>query len=382
MKKKLAFVVATPMTYNAFLKGHANALMDEYDVTLIADFANWAGVPLQDGVKTLHVPIRRKVSVLSDCVAFLRLWRVLRAGRYDIVHSVTPKAGLLANMAGRAAGIEVRIHTFTGQVWATQTGVSRALLKAFDKLTLECATLALSDSPSQAAFLRSEGFTKSIHVLGDGAISGIDTERFRPNSVHRAAVRAKFGLAIDDLVFLFLGRLTRDKGILDLVEGFSKAALGPKCKLLIVGPDEEGLAPKISQHPLTIEGRIVLTGETTTPERFLSAGDVFCLPSYREGFGSSVLEAAAVGLPSIVSRIYGLTDAVIEGETGIMHEVGNSDQIAACLTKVARDADLRARMASAAHARVLITFPSERITTELRNFYATALTNASQTFGR
>lgn len=373
MKKKLAYVVATPATYQAFLKGHAKALQDSYDITLIANFADWTGPEVAGGVNKVHVPIQREISLIRDGIALLRLFSHLRSVHYDVVHSYTPKAGLLSNLAGRAAGVGVRIHSFTGQVWATRQGIGRVLLKAMDKLTLVCTTHALSDSPSQVAFLKSEGFAKPILVLGEGGVCGIDTERFRPDAARRTAVRGEYGLAGDDLVFIFLGRLNRDKGILDLVEGFARAALGTNCKLLIVGPDEENLATTLSQHPLAQSGQIVLTGGTTSPERMLCAGDIMCLPSYREGFGSSVLEAAATGLPAIVSRIYGLTDAVVEGETGIMHEVGNVDEVADCMIRFTEDPNLRMQMGRAAYERALRDFNPKCITSELRAFYAAAL---------
>lgn len=375
MKKKLAYIVSTPRTYLAFIKGHARVLRDDYDITLITNFASYPELTDFEGVETVQVGIRRNISIFRDLAALMRLTGVLRAGKYDIVHSITPKAGLLANMAGLLARCPVRVHTYTGQVWATRRGISRWLLKTMDKITLFSTTHALADSGSQADFLSSEGFSKPIRVLGNGAITGIDTVRFRPDDAWRQSAREKYDLAPDDFVFVFLGRLNRDKGVLDLVEGFSRADLEPRFKLLIVGPDEAGLAPIIEQTELARTGRIVLTGRTTLPEQLLNAGDVMCLPSYREGFGVSVLEGAAIGLPAIVSRIYGLTDAVIEGQTGIMHDAGNVDGISTCLTVFAQDPELAKRMGAAARARALTAFSPDRVTNELKAFYAKVSTD-------
>lgn len=371
MKKRLAYVVSTPRTYLAFIMGHARVLRDEYDITLFADFASHPELTDFEGVEMIQVGIRRNISIFRDLAALVHLTGLLRAGNFDIVHSITPKAGLLANMAGLLARCPVRVHTYTGQVWATRRGFSRWLLKAMDKITLFSSTHALADSHSQADFLASEGFSNSIRVLGAGAIAGIDTVRFRPDEAWRHSARAKYGLAPDDFVFVFLGRLNRDKGVMDLIEGFSRADLAPHFKLLIVGPDETGLAPIIEQSPLFRARTVVLAGSAMQPEHELNAGDVMCLPSYREGFGMSVLEAAAIGLPAIVSRIYGLVDAVVEGETGIMHEAGNVEEIANCLNILAANTDLARHMGAAARTRVFEVFQPERVTNELRVFYRT-----------
>jgi glycosyltransferase involved in cell wall biosynthesis len=375
LKKKLAYVVATPQTYLAFLKGHAEVLCDDYDITLLADFVSEPGVTGFDVVKTIQVGLPRKISIVHDLAALISLIGILRAGKFDIVHSITPKAGLLANVAGLLARSPVRVHTYTGQVWATRRGFSRWLLKTMDKITLSSTTHALADSRSQAKFLTSEGFLKQIRVLGDGAITGVDTKRFRPDEVVCRAVRQQHGLATDDFVFVFLGRLNRDKGVMDLLEGFARADLDPSCKLLIVGPDEGGLAEVIKQSPLCKAGRVVLAGRSSQPERELNAGDALCVPSYREGFGMSVLEAATIGLPAIASRIYGLTDAVVEGETGIMHDAGNIEEIASCLSAFAADPARVRRMGKAARARVIDAFSPERVTGDLRAFYSELCTD-------
>ncbi|UWR20817.1 glycosyltransferase family 4 protein [Sulfitobacter pontiacus] len=369
MKKKLAYVVSTPSTYSAFLEGHAKSLACEYDITLIANFEGWDSSTVSGSVKPVHIPIYRKVSLWKDCIALVILFRHFRSVKYDIVHSFTPKAGLLGGIAAWAARVSIRIHSFTGQVWVTRRGASRFFLKMLDKLTFSLATDALADSPSQVKFLLVQGFGGPFTVLGDGAVCGIDQERFSPDHLKRAAIRLKYDIDTEDVVFIFLGRLNHDKGIVDLIHAFERAQLGPNCKLMVVGPDEENIVKAFRRHPLTIAKRIVFTGATSDPGAMMAAGDVICLPSYREGFGTSVLEGAATGLPSIVSRIYGLTDAVVEGETGLMHEVGNVEEIAHCLQLLSNNDDLRIRMGRFAYDRALAKFSSKRLTAELRKFY-------------
>lgn len=366
----MAYVVASPVTYLAFLEGHAQALRDEYDVTLLCDFGSHSGAPDGYGVETIQVGIQRALfSLPQDLLALINLTVLFKKKEFDIVHSVTPKAGLLAMLAGLFAGVPTRIHTFTGQVWVTRRGFLRWFLRLMDKITLFSSTHALADSPSQAAFLASEGFSKCIQVLGEGAVAGVNTKRFKVDPVWRHEVRALHGIGKDDLVFVFLGRLTRDKGVIDLLDGFERADLPQNCKLMFVGPDEEGLEQLIAGSPAFRAGRVKLTGYTSQPERELNAGDVLCLPSYREGFGMSVLEAGAIGLPAIASRIYGLTDSVMEGVTGFLHTPGDRKEIAECIRVFAQDTDLLARMGTAARDRVKNTFSPEYVTGELKAFY-------------
>ena len=178
-------------------------------------------------------------------------------------------------------------------------------------------------------------------MLNHGSIAGVDCERFKPDSSARAALRAELGIAADALVFLFIGRLKRDKGVLDLARAFAVLAREDAgCHLLIVGPDEDGLLPEIEQTCADCHARLHVAGLSAAPEHYMDASDVLCLPSYREGFPVTIIEAAAAGLPAIGSRIYGITDAIVEGETGLLFEAGNVQQLALGMRRLASDASL------------------------------------------
>lgn len=368
-RARVAFVVSEPATYAAFLKEHARILSLDFDISVIANFKDGLPNSMNGHARFIDVPIVRAIQPWNDVKALFLLWKILRQESFDVVHSVTPKAGLLAGLAGVLARQRVRIHTFTGQVWATRRGITRALLKMADRLTLACTTRSLADSHSQAEFLKAEGFGGSIAVLGNGSIAGVDATRFCPSSSWRSDVRMALSIPDSALVFCFLGRLNRDKGVVDLVEGFIKAGLGSGHVLMIVGPDEGDLSEAIRSRAESGGVEVRLTGGTASPEKYLAASDVFCLPSYREGFGSSVLEAAAVGLPAIVSRIYGLVDAVDEGHTGLCHPPGDIDAIALCLRMLAKDQSLRARMGESARMRAIEKFSPALITSELEKLY-------------
>jgi len=182
------------------------------------------------------------------------------------------------------------------------------------------------------------------------------------------------GIPDSAVLLLYLGRLNRDKGITDLAAAFADLApRQPNLCLLLVGPDEAGMQAEVRAACAAWLDRVRFVGFTDQPERFMAAADVFCLPSYREGFGSSVIEAAACGVPAVASRIYGLTDAVRDGETGLLHPPGDVANLVAQVERLAVDAALRQNMGEAAHERVLRDFSQARLTGALRAFYVEVL---------
>lgn len=371
-RPRLCFVTAVPMTVTAFLNDHIQRLAQDFDVYVITDFSGGdAGVsPL---ATKLHAPIPREISPLRDLRALLQLWRLFRQHRFDVVHSVTPKAGLLAMLAGLLTRVPHRIHWFTGQVWVTRTGPMRALLKSADRVVAGMATQLLADSPSQRDFLVTEGIAAQsrIDVIGDGSICGVDAERFRPDTDARAAVRSRHGIPDDAPVVLFLGRLNIDKGLRELAEAINRvSAVQPDVHWLVVGPDEGGMEAHIRDVCSAWSKRLHFQGFTREPQQYMAAADLFCLPSYREGFGSSVLEAAAAGIPSVATRIYGLTDAVADGSTGLLVPPHDAAALTEALLRLLQDAPAREAMGRAARMRALEKFSSARIVGGLAEYYA------------
>lgn len=284
-------------------------------------------------VRWKDIRIERKVSLLADLRALFQLCSIFRAIRPDIVHSIMPKAGLLTAIAGFLCRTPVRIHTFTGQTWATKQGFSLWLYRSVDRLVVSLNTLCMTDSPSQSEFLIEHGICHHgdvLPVLRHGSLAGVDLDRFHPHADSRRRIRSELHVPERATVFLYVGRLTRDKGILDLVEAF--AMLGDvDAHLVLAGPDEEGLEQKILNRIESCLDRCHLAGFVQYPEAYFAAADIFCLPSYREGFGSVVIEAAACGLPAIGTRIPGVVDAIEEGVTGLLCTAGDSVGLAECM---------------------------------------------------
>ncbi len=364
------------MTLRTFLAPHIAALQERYTLTAVANLGEGEAQPVGTEVDFVSVPIERRIAPVRDLAALVRLLRLFRQARFAAVQSVTPKAGLLSMLAGWLARVPVRVHIFTGQVWATRRGFSRWFLRLMDRVIAGCATHVLVDSPTQRDFLLAEGVIRAdkSRVLGKGSISGVDPSRFKPDLQARSKLRAQFGYHEDDVVILYLGRLNRDKGVLDLAGAFSRlAAADARLRLLVAGPDEDGMQEAMQ----TVFGRAGtqarFAGYTDHPEQFMAAADVFCLPSYREGFGSVVIEAGACGVPAIGSRIYGVTDAIEDGVTGLLFEAGNVEDLAKCMSRLARDPALRRAMGERARARALRDFSATEITGELVKLYTAAI---------
>lgn len=371
-RKKICFVTTVPMAVNAFLRLHIERLADDYDVFVIS---NYDDEPLpQDGRATyLNVALAREISPVADFWSLLCLLRLFYSHRFNVVHSVTPKAGLLAMLAGFLARVPVRVHWFTGQVWVTRTGLGRFILKGADRLIAAAASHLLADSPSQRDFLVAERVCRQgqIEVIGDGSICGVDGERFRPDLLARERVRHEHGIPGEALVVLFLGRLNADKGLRELAQAMVQLDHEfPDVHWLIAGPDEDGMVEHIRAVAGRLVGRLHFQGFTREPEAYMAAADIFCLPSYREGFGSSVLEAAAAGVPSVATRIYGLTDAVEDGVSGLLVPPANVSELTVALRRLIEDGALRATMGEAARARALLRFSRERVVGGLSDFYA------------
>ncbi|MFJ2540736.1 glycosyltransferase [Pseudomonas sp. NPDC087614] len=368
-RKKICIVSTVPVVLNVFMRSHILKLSSFFDITLVTS-GSICGVDklLSTHVDFVRLDIERKISIGKDFRALLLLSKHLRISRYDCVFSLMPKSGLVGMLAGFIARTPVRVHIFTGQVWATKSGLFRALLSMLDRLLALCATHLLADSYSQKCFLEDNRVAPvgKIKVLGNGSISGVDTNRFSANPVIRRMIRETIGIKETDVVFLFLGRASRAKGVVDLACAFSKLSEQfENVHLLLVGPDDDGVDEELDSILLGKEGRYHRIGFTDVPEEWMAAADIFCLPSYREGFGTAVVEAASVGLPAIVSRIYGLTDAVDEGKTGVFHPSGDRDEIFNCMKKLYEDPLFRSHMSEQAHQRAANFFSQDYVTAEM-----------------
>lgn len=379
MKKKICFVVAAPTSADGFLTEQIAMLRKEYDVYLAAngDYGNeWRNVDIND---FYSFPIMRNISLWHDLKALWVLIKYFRKMKFDATHSITPKAGLICSLAAFLTGIKHRSHTFTGQVWATRKGFMRFFLKTLDKLTASLDNHIFVDGEGQRQFIIKEGVVseKKSCVLANGSIGGVVVDRFVPSEDIRIQKRTELGIGNDKIIYVFLGRLNTDKGCYELLEAFN--GLVTQCKnayLLMFGHVEEEVVSHFSDYGNLKENENVkFGGFTKEPNNILKASDVFVLPTHREGFGVSVIEASCAGLPVITSNVYGVVDASINGVTGIQCPVNNPEAFQAAMKKLYEDDVLRKKMGENGRQRILREFRSDIVANAWLDFYHKILNN-------
>ena len=313
--KKIIRAATVPQSLNTFCKGVLKELSGEYDVIAVSSPGEALDeVARREGVRTIAVPMQRHISLMSDLRSLWQMWRVMRRERPDMVHSMTPKAGLICMMAAWLARVPRRVHTFTGLVWPTTTGLKRRVLMATDWLTCACATHVIPEGEGVKNDLLNHHITrKPIKVLGYGNVMGIDMDRYQPAEHSREDGKG--------FTFVFVGRIVRDKGINELVSAFDRLHREHSdARLVLVGPREDDLDPVL---PVTLNrinqgDGVEAVGRQSDVRPFYADADALVFPSYREGFPNVVSEAGAMGLPSIVTDINGSREIIVDGQNGVI----------------------------------------------------------------
>lgn len=367
MKKiRIARIVTIPEAFVHILQVIKILNSQNVEIDLISSDGKYKEVLREKlGMTLKPLKIERDIRVVSDVISLIKLMIVFASNRYQIVHSSTPKAGLLTAIAGIVTFRPIRLHTFTGQRWATLTGFKRKLLMWLDRLIIVLNTKCYADSPSQIQYLIEAGVAKEgeVECLNLGSYGGIDIERFNaerfPDAREKLIQEAE--IANDAVILLFIGRVTRDKGIAELVTSFLQARnQNQKLELVLVGPFEEKLdiLPNETLSLIKNSKYIHHLGFKTNPEFYFAGADIFCLPSYREGFGTVVLEAAASGLCTIGTKIPGLVDSIVDGETGLLVELKNTDELSKAMIELASNQKLREKLSMNALKRARKEFDS------------------------
>lgn len=277
-------------------------------------------VSRREGVRVVELPMERQISIFKDLVSLFLMIRLFQKEKPDMVHSLTPKAGMLSMLAGWITGVPVRMHTFTGLVFPTATGLKQKILIWTDRLTCACATHINPEGNGVKQDLIRFGITKKpLKILANGSVKGIDLDYFqRTPEVMQAAEAYKKD---DCFTFCFVGRMVRDKGMNELVSAFVRLnAQYPKTRLILIGSFERNLDPVLPETEIQILNHpaIEFLDEQNDVRPFFSASQALVFPSYREGFPNVVLEAGAMGLPTIATDINGCNEIIIPGKNGVL----------------------------------------------------------------
>lgn len=336
MKKKLIRVSTVSMSLDGLLIGQLKFLSNYFEVIGIASNIDnqleW--VSKREGIKTISVEMYRQIAPIKDLKALWHLYKLFKKEKPFIVHSITPKAGLLTMVAAKLAGVPYRLHTFTGLIFPTKRGFIQKILIFTDKVLCRCATNIYPEGQGVKEDLMNYKITsKALKIIGNGNVNGIDIDYFSPDLLDehsKSNLKEKLGIKKEDLVFIFIGRLVRDKGINELVSAFNRLSKEKNTvKLLLVGGFEETLDPLESETVHLIENHehIISTGWVDDVRPYLSISNLLTFPSYREGFPNVVMQAGAMGLPSIVTDISGCNEIIVEGENGTIIPPKNTEQL-------------------------------------------------------
>jgi glycosyltransferase involved in cell wall biosynthesis len=350
---KLIRITTVPVSLKTLLKGQHQFMSNHYEVIGVSsEGKELQNVQNEEGVRVIPIEMTRTISPLSDLKSLYKLYKTLKKEKPLIVHSHTPKAGIIGMLAAKFTGVPHRLHTVAGLPLMEATGNKRKLLDFVERLTYSCATKVYPNSKGLRDFILKNNFTKpeKLKVIANGSSNGINTGHFDPSlfsATDQQTLKKKLAITAEDFVFIFVGRLVSDKGINELVHAFEKLSKENKtAKLLLVGPLESDLDPLNPEtlSTLTLNKNIISAGFQNDVRPYFAISDVLVFPSYREGFPNVVMQAGAMGLPSIVTNINGCNEIIIEGQNGTIIPVKNSDAIYKAMKKMVSDNPFRTHL--------------------------------------
>lgn len=372
---KILRVTTVPVSLNTFCRGLLRELQEQdgYEVVAVSSPGDaMREIEEREGVRTVAVPMERHISPLKDLKSLFGLIRVFQKEKPTMVHSMTPKAGLLSMMAAWFCRVPVRVHTFTGLVFPTATGLTQRILILTDRITCACATHIVPEGEGVKNDLINYRITrKQLKVLGHGNVRGIDLDHNNPELPEVQADVAKIrkpGI----FTFVFVGRLVRDKGINELVEAFERLNKEyTNTRLILVGPQEPKLDPLKPETIAKIDSNknIEAVGLQSNVRPWLAASDAFVFPSYREGFPNVVIEAGAMSLPSIVTDINGSREIIIEGKNGTIIPPRDAVALYQSMKSFLEQPDKRVQMAFNARPFVASRYEQSYVRRCLKEYY-------------
>jgi glycosyltransferase involved in cell wall biosynthesis len=337
-------------------------MRNHYEVTAISSDQKYLEhCALKENVDYYHLEMTRKITPIKDLISLIKLTKYLIKTKPLIVHSHTPKAGIIAMLSAKIANVPLRLHTVGGLPLMESDGIKQKILIFVEKLTYSCATNVYSNSVGLYDFILESKFLKKnkLKIIANGSTNGINTSYFSNDTIsglEKDKLKESLSIKNEDFVFVFVGRLVGDKGINELVEAFKRLVLyNSNVKLLLVGHEEIHLDP-LSESTLAeikLNQNIISVGYQNDIRPYLSISNCLVLPSYREGFPNVVMQAGSMGLPSIVTDINGCNEIIIDNKNGILVEVKNSYSIEKAMNNLCNNSLLYNKLKSS--SRELIT---------------------------
>ena len=377
MQKKLIRITTVPISLDKLLTGQLRFMSDFYEVVAVSSIPNeLSAIGKKENVRTFALEMTRKITPFQDIKAVLKLYRFLKKEKPYIVHTHTPKAGIVGMLAAKLAGVPNRLHTVAGLPLLEATGTKRKILDAVEKATYSCATKVYPNSFVLLDFLKQNKYCppEKLAVLGNGSSNGINTEYFSKSHFSTEEIvvlRSSLGISATDFVFIFVGRLVSDKGINELVAAFQKIQQSyDNAKLLLVGNFEDELDPLSNATMDVIKNnpKVILGGYQNDVRPYFAISDALAFPSYREGFPNVVMQAGAMELPAIVTDINGCNEIIEDGVNGLIVPVKNEAKLFDAMEMMLKN-DFQTKMKQNARPLIVSRYEQKLVWDAILNEY-------------
>jgi glycosyltransferase involved in cell wall biosynthesis len=377
-KPRLLRITTVPISLNVLLHGQLEFFSESgFDVLAVSSSGKEVADITRQAIRHKVIQMTRKITPVRDFIALVKLIKLIKEFKPDIVHTHTPKAGLLGMLAAKFCGVPVRLHTVAGLPLMEATGLKRQILMTAERITYWCATGVYPNSWGLRSFIEMYiSSSPKLRIIGHGSSNGIDTEYFSADDEmnrQATAIRTQKHIAKNAVVFSFVGRIVKSKGISELIQAFRelKERASADYYLMFIGSFEQELDP-ISESDyrfLHEDPHVILAGFQTDVRPWLRASDIFVFPSYREGFPNVVMQASCLEVPCIVSNINGCNEIISDNETGIIVPVKQVAPLKEAMLRLAQDEDLRRDFSIKARAKVAADFDQRFVWNELAREY-------------
>jgi glycosyltransferase involved in cell wall biosynthesis len=387
---KLIRLTTVPLSLQYLLRGQPRYMSAFFEVLCVSSgpAKDLEEVAKREGVKVQEVKMTRQITPFKDLKSVWKLYKLFKKEKPTIVHTHTPKAGIVGMLAANLARVPVRLHTVAGLPLMEAQGLKRFVLDTVEKLTYTFATKVYPNSKGLEEFILSHRFTNEskVKMIGNGSSNGIDTIFFNPSLYTedtKQELRAQLGIGEKDFVFVFVGRLVSDKGINELVKAFNWLTSQPinrktHYKLLFVGPFETELDPLQDQTLNEIQSNptIITTGFQPDVRPYFAISNALVFPSYREGFPNVVMQAGAMGLPSIVTDINGCNEIIEDGKNGLIIPPKDAKALQEKMLKLMQDEQLYKHLASNSREMITSRYEQKLVWEALLQEYKQLLVNS------
>ena len=364
-KKKLVRITTVPLSLDKILDGQLAFMNNHYEVIAVSSEKEYLiRCAKNEGVRFKHIEMTRKITPFKDFISLIKLISFLKKERPLIIHSHTPKAGILAMLASKITNIPIRLHTVGGLPLMEEKGSKKKMLELIEKLTYSFSTFVFTNSNGLYKYIIDNNYVSKskLKVIGNGSSNGVDVNYFSPTSVsekEKEKLKSSLGILENDFTFVFVGRIVADKGINELIKAFDTISFQNNAiKLLLVGEQESELDP-LNERTLNLirnNNKIIETGFQKDIRPFLAISNALVFPSYREGFPNVVMQAGAMELPVIATNINGCNEIIVNEKNGVLIELKNNGAIEKAMVRLIEDEAFYKNLKSNARSMIVSRF--------------------------